>query len=305
MRKPREHIFSFIDEVSKELNPPYASESETRFLFERDQCYHEITVRENHIEFVSWIDKGSLELDLDTLFKFCSRIRQLPYDISPRLEMNLRRMTKNIFSIFPRQRFGVDDPKMAVEIVKQSQSLLVEMKKIIEEFRLHDKSFDSLITLWNQIPSIKGKAKKGKKLEELLSLLIGRDENFNVVERNVRTKSEEIDIVIENAGRTVFYSQLRSPLILMECKNWTSKIRAKDIRDFAQKVQNRPRVMCSIGVLVATSFLTKDAVSELVGYRGKDFLIVPLNKTDLQEMIEKRLDFGDVLKTKLREAGLR
>lgn len=139
----------------------------------------------------------------------------------------------------------------------------------------------------------------------MVSLIIGRDENLAVVEKNVRTGSEEIDIVLENLGSSVFYSQLRSPLILLECKNWTSKIGAKEIRDFAQKVQNRPRVLCSIGILVTTSKLTRDAKDELLGYRGKDFLIVVLDRTDIETLINKGLRLGEFLKNAFRKAGLR
>jgi hypothetical protein len=159
--------------------------------------------------------------------------------------------------------------------------------------------------LWEKAKTAKTKREKGKTFEQLLDTMISFDENFNVVEKNVRTKSEEIDLVLENLGKTVFFSQLRSPLILLECKNWGSKVRAKEVRDFAQKIQNRPRVLCSIGVFVASSGLTKDANEELLGYRGKEFLIVVLNGKDIETMVKHRVLFGELLKNRISEAGLR
>lgn len=220
--------------------------------------------------------------------------------------------SRDLFPIFPRIRYvliigtGLKMTKeKVVDFIEGTYKVLTQIGNIVNEFRAEDKSFESLKKLWNSSLISKDSTKKGKLLEEFLSRLISKDENFIVAERNMRTKSEELDIVIENTGKTQFYSQLRCPLILLECKNWSSKIGSKEIRDFAQKVQNRPRHLCSTGVLVTTSNLTREAVNELLGYRGKDFIIATLERKDIEIILSKKLSFGDVLKSVIRKAGLR
>ena len=302
------HIFSIVNEISKELNKPYFSVQGARFLFEKNGCSHAITVEENYIIIEGWVGGALLHLQKDKLSSFCGVLKELPVPPQPPLtvEILLDSTTKDVFAVFPRVRFPCDKTiGSAVSFVRHSQNLLAKVKGIVDEFRVYDKSSEALEKLWEGTRSVTNKMEKGKLLEELLCLLIGQDENFAIAERNFRTKSEEIDIVVENLGRTVFYSQLRSPIILVECKNWTSKIGAKEIRNFAQKIQNRPKVLCSIGILVATSKLTRDAKEELIGYRGKDFLISVLDRTDIETIIKKKLRMGEFLKSKFRKAGLR
>jgi len=309
---PRETVFSLVDKLVEELNKPYLSEYGVRFLFEKEGCFHEVIVGERWVNLTSYVGGGSLFLEKDKLDSFYSRIKEQSkrFRIPLKIEIGTTFSTKSIFHVFPRMRFAIglgdkDQSKRVTMFVSKAHRLFVKVKEIIGDFRVYDKSFETLEKLWEKAKSVMEKNEKGRLLEVLLSLLMEQDENFDVAEKNVRTKSEEIDILIENLGRTGFYLQLRSPLILLECRNWTSKIGAKDIRDFAQKIQNRPKVLCNVGILITTSKLTRDANAELVGYRGKDFLIVVLEGKDIETIIKKKLHIGDFLKAKFREAGLR
>jgi hypothetical protein len=182
---------------------------------------------------------------------------------------------------------------------------LEEIAKIVDEFRAKDRSLESLENLWKETTSSLDSNEKGKLLEEIFVLLLSRDENFAITDRDLRTESEELDIVVENKAVNQFYSQLRCPMILFECKNWSSRIGAKEIRDFAQKVQNRSKLLCTLGVLATTSQLTRDASTELLGYRGKDFLIATLERNDIETILKKRIPFGIYLKDVILKAGTR
>lgn len=94
-------------------------------------------------------------------------------------------------------------------------------------------------------------------------------------------------------------------MILFECKNWSSKIHSSDIRNFAQKIQNRPPSLCNIGVLVTTSKLTDDASAELLGYRGKNFIIAVLQKTDIENILTEGVSLSLILKNAITDAGMR
>ena len=299
-----EKILRQIDEVSRILGKPYFSESMTRFLFEKQSCYHEITVTRNHSFHHIWVDSGTLNLTLEKLAIFCNRIEEVSNRNQTSLRIEISNVTNGVFTVYTSGRFGFDDFRDSILAIKNNQQALFETKKVIDEFKIYDKTFDSLEALWERVVSSENKIEKGKKLEELLNLLISVDGNFDILP-NKRTNSEEIDLVIQNKGRNSFYSQLASPIILIECKNWASKIGSKVIRDFAQKIQNRPRMLCKIGVLVTISPLTKDAKEELVGYRGKEFLIVEVSKEDISKIIAKRNTFTSMLENKIKENGLR
>lgn len=56
---------------------------------------------------------------------------------------------------------------------------------------------------------------------------------------------------------------------------------------------------------MTTSELTKDTITELVGYRGKDFLIAVLERKDIENLLDKHFALGEVLKEAIKNAGLR
>ncbi|WP_459193168.1 restriction endonuclease [Halosimplex sp. J119] len=77
---------------------------------------------------------------------------------------------------------------------------------------------------------------------------------IEVRERNLRTKTGEIDIVLEHTGsetRTLFDSYTR--FILVECKNWAGKTPAEEIRKLQNKMAG---VDSDLGFFVTTSQLT-------------------------------------------------
>jgi hypothetical protein len=179
------------------------------------------------------------------------------------------------------------------------------MKKLTDEFRVFDLRAKSIKDLWEKANKEKTTQEKGKILENLISTWITSDDNFCVKTVNSRTESEEIDIIVENKAKTDFLKQLQSPLILVECKNWSDKVGSKEIRDFAQKIQNRPRFLCKVGLIITTSQFTRDSEKEIIGYRGKDFLIVTADRPHLQEAITKGTTFSEFFREQIYTAGLR
>lgn len=305
--------FSVMEKISEKLNKPYASKSSTFFILEKNNCYIKVRFEEDFLIVHGFVGGAGLCLDSKSLTKFMLRLRELSsiHDTAQTIIVEVEpaspEFSKELYPVFPRINYGarITDIEKILSFVEGTYKVLMEIRKIVDEFRVKDKSFESLEKLWRKMLSSSDKNEKGRLLEEILSFLIGKDENFIVRERNLRTESEEIDIIAENTGMTRFYSQLKCPIILYECKNWSSKIGSKEIRDFAQKIQNRPRLLCSVGVLVTVSKLTKDASTELVGYRGKDFLIAILERKDVETILDKRLPLGGVLRDAIIKAGLR
>jgi Holliday junction resolvase-like predicted endonuclease len=305
MPEREEFIFSLINEVVKDFTNPYMSESGTRFLFRKDNCLLILNFEYSGVSIEGSVLRGGLYLEADKLSSFCARLKELRY-IPMFVNIEVFFTTRRVYSVFPRAKVGFDrDVRHALREIKTVLRTLTLMERIIEEYRVFDKSAESMKTLWRQVGTDTTKYGKGRKLEELLSIMINLSDDFHIVKRNVRTKSEEIDLVVENVGRSTFFSQLRSPLMLVECKNWTSKVDAKEVRDFAQKLQNRSKMLCNVGILVAVSGLTRDANEELLGYRGKDFLIVTIDGEDISKIITSQMRFEEFLKDKISKAALR
>lgn len=308
-------FFPSMDEISKKISTPYVSRSSTMFMIQKNNCYIKIRFEDNTMIIEGYVGGAGLVLHSKALNDFIARLRELfplhrtAFSVHVDLEPLSSEFAESLYPIFPRIEYGVSieeaKAKQHAYFVEDTYKVLMSISKIVDEFRAKDKSFESLKKLWKKALSSTDPNEKGKLLEEILSLLIAKDENFTVRERRVRTESEEIDIIVENTGMTQFYSQLRCPIILFECKNWSSKIGSNEIRDFAQKIQNRPRVLCSVGILVSTSKLTSGARNELVGYRGKDFVIGILEKEDMKTILDERLSMGGFLKNVIRKAGLR
>jgi hypothetical protein len=305
MSGEEEFIFSVLNEAVKDLGKPHWSKSEIVFFFRKDNVGLKLSFDTEGADVEAFVPRAGLFLDHNKLASFCAELKKVRY-IPMTVEINTFFTTRSVYSVFPRIIIGIDKSKKNVmSEIRAILQALNGVAKIIEEYRAYDKSSETIKTLWKQSEAAKTKNEKGKRLEELLAIMISLSEDFRIITQNKKTKSEEIDLVVENLGISTFFSQLRSPLLLVECKNWFSKVGAKEVRDFSQKLQNRNRMLCSVGVLVTPSGITKDANEELLGYRGKDFLIAILDGGDLNKIVRDQMKFGELLKDKISEAGLR
>lgn len=311
-------VFSVMEEITKRLSRPYISQSLTSFLLTKDNCYIDLKFaargRREQVRVEGWVGRSMLCLDPETLCHFIARLRKLKslHKTASNIRLHLtpmsREYSEDSYPIFPRIQYGIIGDLSVEKIanfVEGTFKVLLKIGNLVDEFRVKDKSFESLKELWSKVNSSEDSNKKGRLLEDFFSLLIAKDEDFNLLKRNLRTESEELDLLVETTGMTKFYSQLKSPMILFECKNWSSRIGTGEVQKFAQKIQNRSRLLCNIGLLVTTSELTKKANTELVGYRGKDFLIAVMEKKDIETMLEKQLGLSEVVKEAIRNAGFR
>lgn len=76
--------------------------------------------------------------------------------------------------------------------------------------------------LIEQVDAAETATDKGTSLELLMEALFTQVPGFVVYQRNVRTETEEIDLVLVNDSPDPIYSRDGS-IILVECKNWTGR----------------------------------------------------------------------------------
>lgn len=128
--------------------------------------------------------------------------------------------------------------------------------------------------------------RKGKALETLIVALFSSVEGFNVIDSNVNTQTEEIDVVIRNESTHLTWQKEKS-LILVECKNWHSKrVGKNEFVVFKDKLENRTG-RCSLGFLVCVEEFAETITKEMLRSSKTDLLVVPIDGEKLQQLAKK------------------
>ncbi|MGH9844668.1 MAG: YraN family protein [Blastocatellia bacterium] len=133
----------------------------------------------------------------------------------------------------------------------------------------------------------KSKQKKGKALEDLIAALFASVEGFSVIDRNVYTATEEIDLVIRNSSREPVWRR-ESEIILVECKNWRSqRVGKNEFVVFKEKIENRAG-RCKLGFLICTERFAETVEKEMLRSSKSNLLIVPIDGDDLRKLVEAK-----------------
>jgi hypothetical protein len=131
-----------------------------------------------------------------------------------------------------------------------------------------------LDALLQAVETLENSTEKGRALEELMTRLFCSIPGFIFDGRNVRTETEEIDITLVNGSSDPRFVK-EQPLMLVECKNWTSKCGKDELVLFRQKVQNRNQ-RCTLGFLVSWNGFAGTIAKELLRGSRDEALILLL-----------------------------
>ena len=125
--------------------------------------------------------------------------------------------------------------------------------------------YQDYLALLAKVDAAVGADEKGKTFEDLASYLLRALQGIDITARDVVTGSEEIDLVLWNA-RVDEVLRSWSDIILVECKNWSAKVGAKDLNWFVTKIADRG---LRTGILFAAHGVTGDygSASDPVGAR--------------------------------------
>jgi dCTP deaminase len=131
---------------------------------------------------------------------------------------------------------------------------------------------------------------KGAELERFAVEFFKAIEGLRVLKVNARTAAEEFDVVIANDVDRGFWRNVGSPIVA-ECKNWSSKVSAREIAVLADKL----RVLgpdAKMGVLFATNGITgtarSDATLKIRELRREGRYIVVLDHGHLNSLADGR-----------------
>ena len=146
---------------------------------------------------------------------------------------------------------------------------------------------------------------KGRRLEGLVCFLLSQIDDFRVVERNLRTATEELDAVVQltrlNGDRC--WSQLRAPLILVEAKNWSKRATQAEVSVLRTKMQGK-RGNVRLGLLFSANGFTIDASNQELRFASGDLTIALIGPDKISDWIDAQ-DADGYLEKVVRRAILR
>jgi len=153
-------------------------------------------------------------------------------------------------------------------------------------------------SLLGQLSHAKSKDKKGKLLEELMSIIFESHPGLDVVERRYSTGDEEIDLIVKNNLSKPFWLGLSSPMFFVECKNWQKAVGVKELRDFELKIQNH-HPLVRLGFFVAPGGFSRECITELQRASRGEYVIVLINMKALSQFVDSGLNVPDWLEEKI------
>lgn len=128
---------------------------------------------------------------------------------------------------------------------------------------------------------------KGKRLEAFVEALIDCSSGLIVVQKNIRNATEELDMVVKNQVGSPFWSSLNSPLIFVECKNWSTPVGVKEARVFESKLR-QSLTYCRIGIFVALNGTTEPFRVHVRTLYREGIAIAIITREDVEEILESR-----------------
>lgn len=139
---------------------------------------------------------------------------------------------------------------------------------------------------------------KKKTLEKLATFLFSSIDKSISVLPNVRTSTEEIDLLLKNESTAPFWQRLGSP-IFVECKNWSTPVGTNVLRDFKGKMETQG---IRNGILISVAGITGDSWRGAKAYLKEQkmigYFIILLDQKDLEEIALGRLSPAEKISEK-------
>lgn len=158
-------------------------------------------------------------------------------------------------------------------------------------------------SVWSRIEAGTSQ-EKGRRLEALLAFVFSQVRDLKVIERNYRTETEEIDLVlqVDNFSPRV-WQRPGVPFILVEAKNRADKASQQVMSVLLTKLQTK-RGTSRIAFLVSLAGFTEDAKLQELRFSTQDICVVMIGREELFSLIEAD-DLDEALEALVRRALLR
>lgn len=144
------------------------------------------------------------------------------------------------------------------------------------------KYYPELRTLVKATSSAQTSIEKGRTLERLAECFVNLFSGLAVAGKNISLQAEELDLIVKNEIDRIFWQRLGTPIIV-ECKNWTKPVGAREIRDLVQKMRE-----------VRTAFLI--AAHGVTSRNGAHYEIIEARKEMKFVLVFDMRDFEEILR---------
>lgn len=161
----------------------------------------------------------------------------------------------------------------AIEVTSAQRQVALKEAEVIGELR----------TMWEQVRTERDRNRKGKLLEELVKLLFRATPGFGRVTTRLANGIQEIDIKVDNRSDDPTWKG-EGAYLLGECKNWSAKCAAAEVRSFRDKFTTKYNRV-QTGFLFAPGGFTKEARDELRSRKDGSILIILVDSEDLERWI--------------------
>jgi hypothetical protein len=146
-------------------------------------------------------------------------------------------------------------------------------------------SKEMLVKLMTEALLQKEAAPKGKMFEEFFESLMFREPDFEMIDKHSRSEIGEVDYAYQCKVRDNILWE-NSPIICIECKNWSGTIGSENVDHFINLVREKSP-FSSCGVYVTSSSFSPQAKTSMRDARVRDKItIVPIEKRQLISLIE-------------------
>jgi ActR/RegA family two-component response regulator len=161
----------------------------------------------------------------------------------------------------------------AIEVTSAQRMAALRESAVVGELR----------AIWEQVRTETDRNRKGKLLEELVKLLFLATPGFGQVTTRLNNRTQEIDIKVDNRSEDPIWKG-EGAYLLGECKNWSSRCGANEVRAFRAKFSakyNRVRT----GFLFAPGGFTKEVHEDVRSHKAESVLIMLVDAADLERWI--------------------
>jgi CheY-like chemotaxis protein len=152
---------------------------------------------------------------------------------------------------------------------------------------------------WGEVQTEGDRNRKGFLLERLLALLLKSIPGFERLDTRLRNSMEELDILVQNGSMDPFW-QKESPYILVECKNWSKRVGAKELRELWVKMEGRYN-RCRLAFLVAVGGIAGTVRDLQLRKSENDMLVILVEGGTLDDFVRSK-DRNETLKEMHRRA---
>lgn len=156
----------------------------------------------------------------------------------------------------------------------------------------------SLKNDWDKLKLETNSQTKWKLLEDFLEELFNSIPWLEVAKKNLNNEDEEIDLVLKNNIPSPFFQSLKSPVILVEAKNWQTNIPTKETRNFTMKCDDHKN-LTRVWIFVSVNWFTEVHDDLLKRAWSKDYIPVLISWEDIDGFLDSWIPLVNFLENKI------